>query len=98
MNKYPAIAQNIVHRFPILIIDEAQDTTELQMAIIDIFSQYGADSMGFCKALLKEQGVALVPGCAFGMEGFVRLSFACSLEELEEGIARIEQFVKALFK
>mgnify|MGYP000808031545 FL=1 len=45
LNKYPAIAQNIVHRFPILIIDEAQDTTELQMAIIDIFSQYGADSI-----------------------------------------------------
>ncbi len=65
---------------------------------ISALPQYGADSMGFCKALLKEQGVALVPGCAFGMEGFVRLSFACSLEELEEGIARIEQFVKALFK
>lgn len=58
--------------------------------------RYGADSMGFCQALLKEQGVALVPGSAFGMEGFVRLSFACSLEQLEEGIARLAQFMKNL--
>lgn len=45
LNKYPSIAQNIVQRFPILIIDEAQDTTELQIAIIDILSQRGADSI-----------------------------------------------------
>jgi len=45
LNEYPSIAQNIVRRFPILIIDEAQDTTELQMAIIDIFSRYGANSI-----------------------------------------------------
>lgn len=45
LDKYPSIAQNIVRRFPILIIDEAQDTTELQMAIIDKLSQYGADSI-----------------------------------------------------
>lgn len=63
---------------------------------ISVLPQYGADSMNFCKALLKEQGVALVPGSAFGMEGFVRLSFACSLEQLEEGIARIGRFVASL--
>lgn len=45
LDKYPSIAQNIVRRFPILIIDEAQDTTELQMAMIDKFSQYGANSI-----------------------------------------------------
>lgn len=45
LNEYPAIAKNIVRRFPILIIDEAQDTTELQMAIIDIFSQHKAESI-----------------------------------------------------
>lgn len=65
---------------------------------ISALPQYGADSMAFCQALLKEQGVALVPGIAFGMEGFVRLSFACSLEQLKEGIGRISQFVKTLLK
>lgn len=45
LKKYPSIAQNLVRRFPILIIDEAQDTTELQMAIIDKLSQYEAESI-----------------------------------------------------
>ena len=45
LDEYPSVAQNIVRRFPILIIDEAQDTTELQMAIIDKLSQYGAESI-----------------------------------------------------
>lgn len=45
LDKYPSITQNLVRRFPILIIDEAQDTTELQMAIIDKLSQYGAESI-----------------------------------------------------
>lgn len=45
LKKYPSITQNIVRRFPILIIDEAQDTTELQMAIIDKLSQCGAESI-----------------------------------------------------
>lgn len=63
---------------------------------ISALNPYGQDSMRFCKDLLKEQGVALVPGCAFGMEGFVRLSFACSLEQLQDGISRIAQFVKKL--
>lgn len=56
--------------------------------------QYGQDSMKFVQDLLQSEGVALVPGSAFGMEGFARLSFACSLEQLQEGIARIERFVK----
>ena len=45
LKKYPSIAQDLVRRFPILIIDEAQDTTELQMAIIDKLSQCGAESI-----------------------------------------------------
>lgn len=58
--------------------------------------QYGNDSMAFCHKILEDQGVALVPGCAFGMEGFVRLSFACSLEQLKEGVTRILKFTKML--
>lgn len=45
LTDYPLIAKNIVRRFPILIIDEAQDTTELQMAIIDTLSKCGAESI-----------------------------------------------------
>lgn len=39
--------------------------------------------------LLEKAGVAVVPGIAFGTDDFVRLSFACSQEELNEGLTRI---------
>jgi len=52
------------------------------------------DSMKFCSSLLEQTGVALVPGLAFGMEGYVRLSFATSLENIVDGINRIKKFVE----
>lgn len=58
-------------------------------------SRYGADSMRFCKEILEQEGVALVPGIAFGMEGYVRFSFACSLEQIRLGMSRIQRFLQA---
>lgn len=57
---------------------------------------YNGDSMEICKALLEKVGVALVPGAAFGADGFVRMSFACDLEQLKEGFIRIDKFIKSL--
>lgn len=51
------------------------------------------DSMTFCKELLEEQGVAVVPGIGFGSEGYFRFSFATDIESIREGIKRIEKFV-----
>lgn len=63
---------------------------------ISIGNACGGDSMEFCKQLLEQEGVALVPGSAFGMDSFVRLSFACSTEQLNQGIARIAHFMQKL--
>lgn len=63
---------------------------------ISIGNACGGDSMEFCKQLLEQEGVALVPGSAFGMDSFVRLSFACSSEQLSQGIARIAHFMQKL--
>jgi aspartate aminotransferase len=52
------------------------------------------DSMKFCSELLEEKGVALVPGLAFGTEGYVRFSFATDLATIQEGIRRIKDFVE----
>lgn len=52
------------------------------------------DSAGFCQALLERAHVNLIPGSAFGAEGYVRLSFAASREELQEGLDRLEQFLR----
>ncbi len=51
------------------------------------------DSMAFCKDLLEEQGVAVVPGIGFGSEGYFRFSFATDMESIRTGIARIAKFV-----
>ena len=45
--------------------------------------------------LLNEADVAVVPGSAFGAEGYLRLSFACSLETLTEAVERIKRAVTA---
>jgi aspartate aminotransferase len=51
------------------------------------------DSMTFCKELLEEQGVAVVPGIGFGSEGYFRFSFATDMESIRSGIKRIAAFV-----
>ncbi|OUR72286.1 aspartate aminotransferase [Arcobacter sp. 31_11_sub10_T18] len=51
------------------------------------------DSMTFCSQLLEEQGVLVVPGLAFGAEGYFRFSFATDLASIEEGIKRVREFV-----
>lgn len=49
-----------------------------------------------CTRLVKEAGVALVPGVFFGAEGYVRLSYCCSMTDIEEGMSRLEGFIRAL--
>lgn len=56
----------------------------------------GMTSEDFCHQLLFEKKVAVVPGTAFGDcgEGFVRVSYAYSVEHLQEATKRIDQFLK----
>jgi len=55
----------------------------------------GGDSEAFAEALLDEQGVAAVPGDAFGPagEGHLRVSYATGMEQLREATARLERFL-----
>lgn len=57
-----------------------------------------ASAMDFCEALLAEQFVAFVPGEDFGGCGkrCVRISFACSEDQINRGIDRLEQFLSGL--
>lgn len=54
------------------------------------------DDMEFCRRLLEEKFVAAVPGTAFFAPGFVRMSYACSEEDIKEGVARLSDFVRSL--
>jgi len=68
----------------------------------DVSSHYGRTinsvkvngSVDFAKALLEQANVALVPGLPFGCDENVRLSFACSLEQITKGLDRIEKWLK----
>ena len=53
------------------------------------------DSLAFCKRLVRETGLGLAPGSAFGPEGegFVRWCFAASEEKLADGVARLKKFL-----
>ncbi len=55
------------------------------------------DSLAFCKRLVREHGLGLAPGAAFGPEGegFVRWCFAASGERLEEGVRRLARALAA---
>ncbi|MEL6880846.1 MAG: pyridoxal phosphate-dependent aminotransferase [Cyanobacteria bacterium J06607_10] len=61
---------------------------------VDI-SQVGLDSVTFCQKLLEEKYVAAIPGVAFGAEGTMRLSYATDLATIEQGMDRLNGFVKA---
>ena len=52
----------------------------------------------FATRLLAEEKVAIVPGTAFGDcgEGFLRISYAYSIEDLKEAIGRLERFITRL--
>jgi (5-formylfuran-3-yl)methyl phosphate transaminase len=54
-------------------------------------SHWGTDSLSLCYRLLEEAGVACAPGVDFGQggEGFLRFSFATSIERLREGVRRL---------
>lgn len=51
------------------------------------------DSTSFCVALLDQAHVNLVPGVAFGAEGFVRMSFACKRETIVNGMERLKAWL-----
>ncbi len=57
-------------------------------------SKIEKDSMKFCQELLEKEGVAVVPGIGFGVEGYFRFSFATDAATIQNGINRIAKFVK----
>ena len=52
-----------------------------------------ANDLAFSEYLLEKAGVAVVPGSAFGAEGYIRISFATSMENLKNALARIHQAI-----
>jgi len=64
--------------------------------IFPSIKRFGLSSEEFCQSLLAEGKVAIVPGSAFGIggEGYIRISYAYSMEELEEAFKRLEAWMR----
>ena len=58
--------------------------------------RFGLISDEFCTRMIREAGVAAVPGSCFGTEGFIRISCCCSDADLEAGLNRMAEFCKKL--
>ena len=58
--------------------------------------KFSLDSGTFCTRMIREGKVAAVPGACFGAEGYIRLSYCYSDEELKKGLDRMEAFLKTL--
>ncbi len=58
--------------------------------------KFGIPSWDFCLRLVKEGGLAAVPGTCFGCEGYIRLSYCYSDRELTESLDRLETFIRGL--
>ncbi|MBQ2853977.1 MAG: aminotransferase class I/II-fold pyridoxal phosphate-dependent enzyme [Oscillospiraceae bacterium] len=58
--------------------------------------KYGLDSETFCSRMIREGLLAAVPGSCFGTDGYIRLSYCYSDEELKVGMDRLEAFIATL--
>jgi aspartate aminotransferase len=59
-------------------------------------SRLGLKSAEFCARLLEQEKVAAVPGIAFGADGYLRISYATSLANIEKGLERLDKFCRRL--
>ena len=61
-------------------------------------AQYGMDDNTFCERLMREGGLALIPSSCFGGKDHVRISYCYDMDRLEEGMNRLERFIKNILK
>lgn len=59
-------------------------------------SRFGMSSTEFCTRMVREGKVAAVPGVCFEADDHIRLSYCCADEKLEEGLNRIESFIRGI--
>jgi aminotransferase len=66
--------------------------------IFPSIKNFSANSEEFCEKLLKETGVAIVPGSAFGAggEGYARISYAYSMDKLKLCMEKLDKWVNSL--
>jgi aspartate aminotransferase len=85
-------AYELINEIPGVSVIKPQGAFYLFVNIKDVSDS----SIEFCKDLLQQTGVAVVPGIGFGSEGYFRFSYATDMVTIREGIRRIRKFVEGL--
>lgn len=95
-NSYNQRRRYLLHRFHELGLECFEP--EGAFYAFPSIKEFGMTSEKFAEELLKEQKVAIVPGTAFGAcgEGYLRVSYAYSIDELKEALSRLGTFIKKL--
>jgi len=83
----------LINAMPYLKIQEPEGAF---YAFVNIQDCPIPDDMEFCTKLLEEKYVATVPGTAFFAPGYIRISYASSMENIIEGMKRLKEFLEAL--
>jgi len=60
------------------------------------FSAIEKDSIKLCTDLLEKANIAMVPGIVFGKESFIRISYATTMENIKNGMDRLEKYIRSL--
>jgi len=87
------VMEHFLEHAPGLYCFRPEGAFYLFVRVDSVFSERVPDSAAFCRWVLEQTDVALVPGSAFGDDRFVRLSFAAPNATLAEAIRRIGQLV-----
>lgn len=66
--------------------------------VVEKYKYNKSFSVEFCDEFLSKYNVAIVPGQAFGIDEYVRVSYACSEKEFLEGLNRLESFILEIMK
>ena len=95
-NSYNQRRRYLLHRFRELGLECFEP--EGAFYAFPCIKEFGMSSEKFAEELLKEQKVAIVPGTAFGAcgEGYLRVSYAYSIDELKEALNRLSTFIEKL--
>lgn len=88
-----AVILDLLHAMPYV---KVRDPEGAFYVFVDISGCPIPDDLKFCEKLLEEKFVASVPGTAFFAPGFVRFSYACSMENIKEGMKRLKEFLESL--
>ena len=77
-------------------VEEPNGAFYVFVDVSKLYNKNVADSVSFCTAFLKQFFVGCIPGSAFGDDRYIRLSFATSLDNIKEGLKRLDKFANAL--